>query len=276
MERDTSPVLLCVVLAVFLGAGCASVPTLIPRDEYCALGQKTVRVTTMSEEIYGIGVRCADSTLTLARAQYPEYDRRNYPLDIPMQDIDRVETIRAESLVYVETGVEYGVYLAGEAPNFSPTLYVTEIGYLSGERKRDVRPRWGFGGSLFLSLSNSESFGGIKGRARYRLNDTWSFDATTGPLVHSWELQGWMFGAGVNLGRYVTFRSEYVAHRYEAWREPGQGAADGYTYYDAGTEHVWYNGVALRNGAGWLATGVGVVALFAAASALAAGLAASN
>ncbi|HEU4365124.1 MAG TPA: hypothetical protein VFT13_06620 [Candidatus Krumholzibacteria bacterium] len=215
--------------------------------------------TSEGKNIDAIGLRSVDSTLVLSRARYPEYDRHSYPLIIPMRDVESVDKIKVESLVYIETGVEGGKNYGVESGSFSPTILAVDIGYLSGERASRPRPRFGYGATLYAMASMDDFRGGLKVRGRYRFNRQMSMDLAGGPMLaggHPGTFNGYVASLGVNLGSYVTFKSEYVVFGIEARREYDY-STDTYTYYPGGDERVWYNGIAFRNGAGWAATVVG-------------------
>lgn len=240
--------------------GCAAVGTPVPPADYDLVREKPVRVRISDgESIDVIGVRQVDSTLVLTRAHYPEYDRHSYPLSIPLREVESVETVRAESLVYIETGVEWGSNFGVDSELYGPTIMAVDIGYLSGERASRPRPRFGYGATIYAMASLEDFRGGLKARGRYRFNRHVSMDLAGGPMLAGSQpgtFNGYVASVGVNLGSYVTFKSEYVVFGIEPWSEYDSWTGV-YTYHPGGDERVWYNGVAFRNGAGWAATAVG-------------------
>lgn len=252
--------LLVFAVAPMLLLGCASVGTQLEPDEYCSLGYKNVRVKTVQNEtIQAIGVSCIDSTVTLQRATYPGYDRHEYPLKLAKRDIVSMERVRLESLIYIESGVEHGVNHGLESDYFSETAFIAEIGYLSGERASRPHQRWGFGGTFYMLASLDDIRGGLKVRAVHRFNKTLSLGLGAGPMLNHGHFNGWVAGAGFNVGSYVTIKSEYMVFGIDPWTEYGPNYQ--YVYKPGGDEKVWYNGIALRNGAGWIATTVGSATL---------------
>jgi hypothetical protein len=250
-----------------LATGCASVPTTVDPGDYRKIGNKTVRVQTVqNEKVEAIGVWCSDSTMILDRALYPGYDRHEYPRTIQLKDVRSVATLQHESLVYVESGVEWGRNYGVESSSFAKTVMTTEIGYLSGERASQPRSTLGFGATFYFMASFEDFRGGIKARGRYRYNRHFSLDLAAGPMIKHNAINGYVASLGFNIGPYVTLKSEYQVFDIPAWREyvytPGPG--DEYVYYPGGNERVWYNGIALRNGAGWIATVAGTIGMFVA------------
>lgn len=270
-------------LVIVLFSGCATILTPIPPSEYGGLsGAHTLRVTTTNGERRETSqLDIEDSTLTIIKPRAAMHDPRTYPVSYRFSEIRSVASIKQESLVYVESGVETGKNHGAESQYYSETFLMIEMGYLSGERARPEPPRWGFGGTFLVAASNMDFRAGMKARARYRFNRHLSCDVTAGPMLTSWNdglFNGFIGGVGVNLGSFFTLKSEYMLYGVPPWRESGYTYSDGYTYtnYPGGYEKVWYNGVAFRGTLGWVTASVGSVALIAFVVASFAALGSSN
>jgi len=240
----------------------------IPPAEYQTLnGSRTVRVTPKNGDWRdSAAISVHDSTLTIAKPRYPEYDTREYPVSYRFDELESVSTIKHEGLIYVESGVEHGSNHGAESQFFSKNFFVIDMGYLSGERRYHEHPRWGFGGTLLIAASDMDFRMGAKGRVRYRLNPHLSFDATAGPMLKSWNdglINGFVGGVNVNVGSTFMLRSEYMTYEVSPWRDASYNYSSGYTYtqYPGGYEKVWYNGIAFHGTMGWVTASVGSFAL---------------
>ena len=263
-------------------SGCATVATPIPPSEYESLNhRRTVRVTPREGDWYETSeMSITDSTLTIVRPHYAEWDQRRYPVTYRLDEIESVASIKHVSLVYIESGVEHGSANHGAASQFySETLFVIDMGYLSGERSDREHPRWGFGGTIMTAMGEDFRMG-AKARIRYRMSQTFSLDATAGPMLTSWNdglFNGFVGGMNLNAGPF-SFRSEYMTYKVPSWTAEDYSYPTGHTYthHPGGYEKVWYNGVAFQGTLGWVTAGVGTVAMFVYVAASFAALAGSN
>jgi hypothetical protein len=257
-------------VAAILFSSCATVLTPIPPAEYQNLsGTHTVRVTPKEGDWHDANrMAVKDSTLTILRPQFPEYDKRKYPVSYKFSEIESISKIKQESLVYIEAGVEGGGPNQGaESEFYSKTFLVIDMGYLSGERAKPERPRWGFGGTIMTAMSDQDFRMGAKARVRYRINRHFSADVTAGPMLTSWNdglINGFVGGVSFNAGRFLTLRSEYMTYEVAPWREDNYSFPTGHQciQHPGGYEKVWYNGVALRGGMGWATATVGTGLMF--------------
>jgi hypothetical protein len=80
-------------------------------------------------------------------------------------------------------------------------------------------------------------------------------------LEHS-TTNGYVASVAVNLGSYFTLKSEYVLTHVEPYREYDYPSGE-YVFRPPVDERAWYNGIAFRNGAGWLVTGLGAATMLA-------------
>jgi hypothetical protein len=187
-------------------------------------------------------------------------------VSLRFNEIQSISRIKHESLVYVESGVEHGANHGAESEFFSKNFLVIDMGYVTGERKYEEHPPWGFGGTLMIAASDQAFRIGLKARARYRWKPYLSFDATAGPMLTSWNdgfINGFVGGVNVNAGSFFTIRSEYMTYQVDPWREAHYNFPGGYVYtqHPGGYEKVWYNGVAFRGTLGWVTAGVGSAAM---------------
>lgn len=256
-------------ILVALTCGCATVLTPVPDSEYAKLEEvRTYHVVTKSGEKRTTSKQSVnDSTLVIIKPAAGLHDPRRYPVSIPLNDIESISTVRYESLVYIESGVQAGKNYGDYSLTFSPYLFTAELGYLSGERRKAVKPPTGYGATMYFAGSSHDFRGGIKARVRYRFNNSISVDAAGGPLLGN--NSGFVSSVGVNLGSAVTFKSEWMSAEFEPWTEVVYPTR---IHHPGGTEQIWYNGIMLRNGLGWMAMtleiGVGIAMVMAVMSGL--------
>ncbi|MCI0452764.1 MAG: hypothetical protein L0Z51_10305 [Candidatus Latescibacteria bacterium] len=256
-----------VLVATAFVAGCAAVLTPVPPENYSRLeASRTYRVTTKDGASRDTSRQTVqDSSLVILKPRAALHDPRPYPVRIDFDEIESVSTIKSENLVYVESGVEFGSNYGVESEEFSPVLSTFELGHITGERAGREKPRWGFGATIFGGFSSHDVRGAVKPRVRYRFNRHVSADVSAGPVFGG----GYLATFGVNLGSYVTFKSEWMESEIEPWSDSD---GDTVTQYAGGREKVWYNGVVFRGGPGWLALTVQVVGGLVAAAAALSGL----
>lgn len=274
--------LTCLILLAVVApaiSGCATVLTPIPPSQYPDLGgNHTYRVTTKDGTYRDTSViEVEDSALVIVKPRAAMHDPRPYPLRIEFSNIQSVATIGQENITYVESGYEWGKSYGAEAQYYSSSFFIVEMGYVTGERVKPEKPRVGFGGTAYFAMSSQDFRAAIKPRIRYRFNHHISLDLSAGPYLDSWtdELSNGFVGTvGLNLGSYVSFRSEWTETEVEPWRDTDDGV--NYVDYPGGRQKVWYNGVALRGGPGWATAGIGTAALIMLTLAMFSALASSN
>ena len=206
-------------ILVALTCGCATVLTPVPGSEYAKLEEvRTYHVVTKSGEKRTTSKQSVnDSTLVITKPAAALHDPRPYPVSIPLSDIESISTVRYENLVYVESGIQAGKNYGDYSPTFSPFLFTTELGYISGERGKSVKSLIGYGATMYFAGSSHDFRGGIKARVRYRFNNAISIDAAGGPLLGN--NAGFVSSLGVNLGSAVTLKSEWMSAEFEPWTE---------------------------------------------------------
>ncbi len=257
----------CVVVMAFV-SGCATVLTPLPESEFHHLDEnRTYYIVTKSGETRQTAKQTIeDSTLVIRKPRAALHDPRPYPARISMSDIESISTVRTENLVYVESGLQAGKNYGDDSQGFSPFLFVTELGYISGERGRTTKPPAGYGATLYMAASNNDFRGALKARVRYRFNRHVSIDGAGGPLLGD---SGFVTSLGVNLGTFVTLKTEWMSYEFEPWTDYDGNTR---TYHPTGTEQVWYSGMTFRNGAGWMAMtleiGAGIAMMMAVTAAL--------
>ena len=167
---------------IALISGCASVLTPVPESNYNELeSHHTYYVVTKSGDTRQTAQQSIDdSVLVIEKPRAALHDARSYPVRIPFDDIESISTIKTESLLYIESGIEAGNRSGAETYSDSPFLITTELGHITGERVGRVHPRWGYGGTVYFGANADEFIGGIKARVRYRAGDHYSFDAAAG------------------------------------------------------------------------------------------------
>lgn len=254
------------LVLVALAGGCTVVGTTVPPAEYSELGDsRNYRVTARATRYEAGRIRVEDSTLVILGPNDPLHDPHRYPVVVPLSEVQSIETLRMENLVYVEAGVQFPSAQGGvAAPAADDLIAELEFGHITGQRL-GVRPsRWGFGGTIGVLVGNeTESHAALKARVRYRFHRHFSTDLFAGPMMHSWgdgPWDGFTVGVGLNLGPYFSLKSEFVSVEQPSWRTFN---SDGHTteVFPAGHAKTWYNGVALRGGPAWITLGAGSAAL---------------
>lgn len=258
--------------ALAAASGCATVRTTIPRSEYKNLRwPNTYTITSRDGEIReASNLVKRDSVLVIVNPRYPLNDRRHYPVEIPYDEIESIETLKYRRVIHVEAGAQWGPNLGTESGEYNSWVGVIEMGYLSGELGGPGKPEWGYGGTMLITLGESEARVGLKARARHRLNDNLSLDFGAGPMLDTADdgfFAGFVGGVGLSGWSLVSLRSEVVTYHVKPWREDL-----GTSYIDhpgGGTEVVWYNGAAFVGKPAWITMGVVFVGTIAYGIALA-------
>ena len=151
---------------------------------------------------------------------------------------------------------------------FSETQGVAELGYVTGESKSDF-PRWDFGGTSYLALTDPMRPGG-KAIARRRFNPKLDLDISAGPMItyeSSGPFNGFIGGVALNVS-FVTLRSEYMSWPTEPWDEYTyeNGVIASVISHPSGHEQIWFNGLSFNGTASWVTAAI-VTAVFIAAAA---------
>jgi hypothetical protein len=166
--------------------------------------------------------------------------------------------------VHVETGVQVGKAFGIEGPSFSPWRVFSEFGYMAEGTPGEEGRAWGGGGTLIVSVGVEDALVGIKPRVRYRFHPEWAVDVSAGLTFVGAEAEpgvsdvGFLGGVHLNYRSWLTFRTEVNVRE----TVPKNWNWDPSVEPEQGYETSVYAGLALRNTAGWVATGVGV-AIFA-------------
>jgi hypothetical protein len=195
------------------------------------------------------------------------------------------DEIRPKRL-FVETGAEVGTNVGDESRFFSYALWTMEVGYLRGARSGQSDRGWGLGCTLYTCLGEKDWRFAVKPRLRYRFHPRWAVDLSAGLILSGFGddpgriEEGFVGGVGLNYHSWLTLKTELMAKPFQAKEayDPHWGKVS--VVEPAGTEVAIYGGVALRGKPGWIATGVGSVAILigtiVVASAIAAGLSTLN
>lgn len=160
--------------------------------------------------------------------------------------------------LHTQAGLVVGQNYGDESREFTDTRAVAELGYVTGQSKREPST-WDYGGTGYLALS--EDFRpGLKLIVRRRFNSATSLDVSAGPMItydSSGLFNGFIGGIAFNAS-FLTIRSEFMTWPFEAW-ESMYSDNDGVhvVQHPAGHEAVWYNGVSFNGTAGWVAAVVG-------------------
>ncbi|HEX6792157.1 MAG TPA: hypothetical protein VF247_12670 [Candidatus Krumholzibacteria bacterium] len=248
--------------AIALISGCATVRTPVPPAAYRILPPSdTYTITSSDGEVHEANdIKTTDSTLVIVRPRYTPYDRHRYPVTLRYDEIESIETSEHVSLLYLEAGAVAGKNFGAASPDYSRWRATFDVGYLTGEREPVDAPRWDYGGTLFLGISDRDTRVGLKGHALHRFNRTVALDVNAGPLFNWWDgntFNGFVGGVGVDLGPYFSLQSEYTTFKVEPWSE---GSGGDTIHHPGGYEQVWYNGAALHGRPAWVTVGLGVAA----------------
>jgi hypothetical protein len=165
--------------------------------------------------------------------------------------------------LYVETGFQAGTAFGLESWSFSQWRAVSELGYMVEGRLREDGTGWGGGATFYAGLGSEDLLLGLKPRARYRFNSQWFVDVSAGMIVLSAESEpgvsqtGFIGGIHLGHGRWWTLRTDVNVRKIalSEWSE------ENWEVIEQGYETGVYVGLALREKAGWIATGVGVAAV---------------
>jgi hypothetical protein len=251
--------------ALLLLTSCATVHHVVPPEDYRKLHwPNTYHVKTKGElERVSSSIESNDSSLVIVRPSYPLQDKRHYPVTIPYHQIESIETQKQESVLFIELGAVTGKNFGDESDSYARNRVIFELGYLTGKRDKFVAPRWDKGLTFYLGAGDAESRIGLKARARYRMNNTISFDVGAGPLFNWWDghfVNGFVGGIGVGITPYINLRSEYMSFGIDEWKT-GSGAST--VTHPSGLEQVWYNGATFSGAPAWFAIGVAGAAFVA-------------
>jgi hypothetical protein len=161
--------------------------------------------------------------------------------------------------LHTQAGVLVGNNFGDEGyHDFGETQAIAELGYVTGG-PRGATPRWGFGGTGYLLLSDPMR-PGLKAIARRRFNQDVSLDFSAGPMItynSSGTFNGFTGGVALNV-KFLTLRSEYVTWPFEAWDDYiyVEGQPPAIIHYPSGHEQVWFNGVSMNGTASWVVVAV--------------------
>ncbi len=160
--------------------------------------------------------------------------------------------------LHTQAGVMVGHNFGEEGQrDFGDTQAVAELGYVTGESRRDY-PSWDFGGAGYLIFSDPMR-PGIKAIARRRFNHDIDLDISAGPMItydSSSSFSGFIGGVALNV-KFLTLRSEYMTWPVEAWDETryADGIPIEVIHHAGGHEKIWFNGVSMNGNAGWAVIG---------------------